>query len=62
MAEAKVIVSVKVEDGSFESDMSFPVSATAAERRASLDLWIAMLSNAIHVAARVEVPAKDGEA
>lgn len=45
----KVIVSVKVSDGSFESDVSWPIAASEAERRAALDLWIAMLERAITV-------------
>lgn len=48
---AKVIVSVKVDDGSFESDVSWPVNASEAERRGALDLWIAMLQRAITAAA-----------
>lgn len=46
----KVMVSVKVSDGSFESDISWPVSASEAERRGAIDLWLAMLQRAITVA------------
>lgn len=51
MATAKVVVSVKVDDGSFESDVSWPVNASEAERRGALNLWLAMLERAVTVAA-----------
>lgn len=53
-ATAKVVVSVKVDDGSFESDVSWPVNASEAERRGALDLWFAMLQRALTVASTVD--------
>lgn len=47
----KIICSVKVDDGSFESDISFPMDSSEAERRGAIELWIAMLQRAIAVAA-----------
>ena len=47
----KIICSVKVDDGSFESDISFPLASSEAERRGAIELWIAMLTRAIAVAA-----------
>ena len=49
MSTAKVIVTVKVDDGSFESGITFPVASTEEERRGAITLWIAMLEQAIKV-------------
>ena len=47
MPEAKIVLSVKVTDGSYDSSISVPVAATVEQRDGAVKLWLDMMKQAL---------------